>query len=116
MVFAFYGFTRFFSYRNPNGTQGGEMTLGGMDPSHYKGDITYLPVTQQGYWQFAMDEVDVGHIRVCLGGCQAIADTGTSIIVGPKADILRIQLAIGARPFLNGEVYLDPNRLASFRL
>jgi len=34
---------------------GGEMILGGSDPDHYEGDLTYVPVTHQGYWQFALD-------------------------------------------------------------
>jgi hypothetical protein len=25
--------------------------FGGMDPNHYKGNHTYVPVTQKGYWQ-----------------------------------------------------------------
>lgn len=31
------------------------MILGGSDPDYYEGDFTYVPVTKQGYWQFAMD-------------------------------------------------------------
>lgn len=78
--------------------------MGGTDPKHYKGEITYLPVTQPGYWQFNMDLVKAGEFTVCANGCQAIADTGTSLIVGPKKEVAKIQLAIGAIPLGNGEV------------
>lgn len=41
----------FWFNRNPEDDIGGEVVFGGMDPKHYKGDHTYVPVTQKGYWQ-----------------------------------------------------------------
>ena len=43
------------SDRNPTGTPGGELILGGSDPKYYSGNFTYVNVTRQGYWQFNMD-------------------------------------------------------------
>ena len=54
-------------------------------------------VTRQGYWQFALDDIKVpGAGGVCAGGCQAIADSGTSLLVGPVLEIAAINQAIGA--------------------
>ena len=40
--------------------KGGELTLGGVDPTYYSGEFTYTPVTTPGYWQFSASAVAVG--------------------------------------------------------
>lgn len=41
----------FWLNRNVEEEEGGEIVFGGVDPNHYKGKHTYVPVTQKGYWQ-----------------------------------------------------------------
>lgn len=51
--------------------------------------------------------VEVGNqLSLCKASCQAIVDTGTSMIVGPAVEIRALQKAIGALPLLMGEVEL----------
>ena len=58
-------------------------------------------MTRRAYWQFDMDAISVaGTNSPCAGGCQAIADSGTSLIVGPSDEIAEINAAIGAKGVL----------------
>ncbi|KAK8496676.1 hypothetical protein V6N12_063936 [Hibiscus sabdariffa] len=88
----------FWLNRNIQGEVGGELVFGGVDPNHYKGEHTYVPVTQKGYWQFNMGDVLIGEkpTGYCAGGCAAIADSGTSLLAGPTSVITMINEAIGA--------------------
>ncbi|XP_036129290.1 chymosin-like [Molossus molossus] len=86
----------FSVYMSRNGP-GSMLTLGAIDTSYYTGPLHWVPITVQEYWQFTVDSVTVdGVVVACDGGCQAILDTGTSMLVGPSSDILSIQKAIGA--------------------
>ena len=94
------------SFRKEGQSPGGELVLGGSDPAHYTGDFTYVPVTKKGYWQFKMDSLNIvgGGGSFCVGGCQAIADTGTSLIAGPTLDIKELNAKIGASLSIGGAV------------
>jgi len=102
----------FYLNRNVNGEKGGEIIFGGSDKAHYKGEFTYLPITQEGYWQFQMDTGSVADVSFCQDGCQAIADTGTSLITGPTSDIDAINEAIGAEDDGYGNVMVDCGALS----
>lgn len=65
-------------------------------------------MTDQSYWQFEMNSVKINSkwmgtstTSVCEGGCQAIADSGTSLIYGPIDDINAINEALFGRRYGN---------------
>ncbi|KAL6437984.1 hypothetical protein ACFW04_004344 [Cataglyphis niger] len=72
-----------FYLNRQDSSEVGELLLGGVDPDHYVGELNYVPITRKAYWQFTMDSMSIGNTRV-TSSCQAIADTGTSLIVGPS--------------------------------
>ncbi|KAG2716965.1 hypothetical protein I3760_03G151900 [Carya illinoinensis] len=95
----------FWLNRKIQGEQGGEIVFGGVDPNHFEGKHTYVPVTQKGYWQFDLGDVLVNGDTTgyCGGGCSAIADSGTSLLAGPTAVVTQINHAIGASGFVSQE-------------
>ena len=45
----------FFPCSDPEGGAGSELIFGGYDHSHFSGNLHWVPVTKQGYWQIALD-------------------------------------------------------------
>ncbi|KAI1315953.1 hypothetical protein EDD11_010591 [Mortierella claussenii] len=67
------------SYRK-NGGVGGQYLFGGIDSTKYTGDLTYINVSQQGYWQIPMD--DITYNGQSLGqSAEGIVDTGTTLVI-----------------------------------
>uniref|UniRef100_A0A6G1S7J2 Lysosomal aspartic protease n=1 Tax=Aceria tosichella TaxID=561515 RepID=A0A6G1S7J2_9ACAR len=109
----------FYLNRDQTKSPGGEVIFGGVDEAHFEGDITYTPVTHETYWQFKMDGVKLvggGNSKLmangiegqtvasaCDNGCQAIADTGTSLIAGPSEDVKKLNENLGAISMPGGE-------------
>nr|ABY87035.1 pepsinogen A2 [Epinephelus coioides]ABY87037.1 pepsinogen A2 [Epinephelus coioides] len=87
----------FSVYLSSNSNRGSVVTFGGIDPNHYSGSISWIPLSSELYWQITVDSVTVnGQVVACNGGCQAIVDTGTSLIVGPQSSISNINQVVGA--------------------
>ncbi|XGW31657.1 hypothetical protein V3C99_010091, partial [Haemonchus contortus] len=80
-----------------NDVGGGELTMCGMDSSHYKGPIVWEPLTSEMHWQFQLGRVTVDGDSVTSGPTSAIVDSGTSLIAGPPEAIQMIHRAIGAK-------------------
>ncbi|XP_042363792.1 pepsin A-like [Plectropomus leopardus] len=102
----------FSVYLSSNSQQGSVVTFGGIDSNHYTGSITWVPLSRDLYWQITVDSVTVnGQVVACSGGCQAIVDTGTSLIVGPQSSISNINSRVGAYS-QNGDYMVNCNNIA----
>merc|ERR1712087_663536 len=96
----------------------GELVLGGVDPAHYTGDFSYVPVIETapgkyGYWALKMDDAKVGGKSI-TSVRKAIVDSGTSLLAVPTADMAKIATAVGAKqvlpiPPFNKEYTVDCN-------
>ncbi|XP_062330232.1 pepsin A-like [Osmerus eperlanus] len=103
----------FSVYLSRNSAAGSEVTFGGVDPQHYTGQITWIPLSSEMYWQITVDSITInGRVVACQGGCQAIVDTGTSLIAGPQADIASMNSAVGATG-QNGDNMVNCNNIGS---
>lgn len=91
----------FWLSKDPKQDPGGMLLLGGVDSRYYAGELLYVPVTRKAYWQFDMDGVYVAGTKL-LPGIGAIADTGTSLLVGPSKDVDRLTQRLGLNKSSNG--------------
>ena len=92
---------------------GGEIILGGIDKTKYTGDLTYVPVSREASWQFALDGLTLDDEDICEDGCEAIVNTGTPVMAGPTETVEMLQNAIGAKRQSNGEYTIDCNKMSS---
>ncbi|XP_053120290.1 cathepsin D-like [Hemicordylus capensis] len=106
-----------FHLCNNNSTEeadGGEVLFGGINHKAYEGELHYIPVSRQAYWQIKMDKVGLDNSsKICKDGCQGIVDTGTSLITGPSGEIKELHEALGASHAFGGQYLLDCDKLST---
>jgi saccharopepsin len=92
---------------------GGEAVFGGIDHSHYKGDITYVPVRRQAYWEVELEKVTFGKEELELENTGAAIDTGTSLIALPTDIAEMLNAEIGATKSWNGQYTVPCDKVPS---
>ncbi|XP_053908334.1 cathepsin D-like [Cuculus canorus] len=93
---------------------GGQLIFGGIDEDLFEGPLHYIPVSRRGYWQVHVERlsVDGGALgcrapTLCRGGCEAIVDTGTSLVTGPSEEVEALQQILGGTHMPGGQYLLD---------
>nr|Q18DC9.1 RecName: Full=Renin; AltName: Full=Angiotensinogenase; AltName: Full=Renin-like aspartic protease; AltName: Full=Renin-like aspartic protease EOC51; AltName: Full=SVAP EOC51; AltName: Full=Snake venom aspartic protease EOC51; Flags: Precursor [Echis ocellatus]CAJ55260.1 renin-like aspartic protease [Echis ocellatus] len=103
-------FSVYYSRHSESNT-GGEIILGGSDPSHYTGDFHYVSTSREGYWHVDLKGVSIENkIVLCHDGCTATIDTGTSFISGPASSISVLMETIGAT-LSDGDYVIDCKKI-----
>ncbi|EDW80653.1 uncharacterized protein Dwil_GK11645 [Drosophila willistoni] len=100
----------FYLKRNGSERSGGELLFGGTDSTKFTGQLTYVPLSNPGYWQFEMQGIEIDGQRIAEHR-QAIADTGTSLLVAPPREHLIINRLIGGFPTTSGEYVVNCNHI-----
>ncbi|NXH21495.1 PEPA protein, partial [Bucco capensis] len=87
----------FSVYLSKDGQSGSFVLFGAIDSSYTTNGITWIPLSAETYWQITMDSVYIGDEPVaCTSGCQAIVDTGTSLLVVPNSILNSLLAALGS--------------------
>uniref|UniRef100_A0A669QWQ1 Peptidase A1 domain-containing protein n=1 Tax=Phasianus colchicus TaxID=9054 RepID=A0A669QWQ1_PHACC len=87
----------FSIYLTPDERNGSFVLFGGIDSSHFTGNLSWIPLTAQTYWQIKVDRITMHGLPIaCIHGCQAILDSGTSMLAGPGLSVRHIHHKMGA--------------------
>ena len=92
--------------------QGGELEIGGIDPAHYSGELTWIELSSDTYWETKLDKITLSGSPVTTVQ-KAVFDTGTSLLAGPVSDVTAIAKAVGATPLIEGEYTVDCGKIAT---
>ncbi|KAJ8487817.1 hypothetical protein ONZ45_g14186 [Pleurotus djamor] len=95
------------SYKIPRAADNlhdGEVAIGGLNPLKFKpGTAVTLPNTSPArFWEVTLERVVVNGIRMTWGTRDAIFDTGSTFILGPRKDIAKLHTAIPGAKYKNG--------------
>lgn len=99
-VFAFY-------LGDTNSGEESEAVFGGIDKSHYTGEITKIPLRRKAYWEVALDAITFGDATAELDNTGVILDTGTSLIALPATIAELLNKEIGAKKSYNGQYTVE---------
>jgi saccharopepsin len=105
----------FAFYLGDTNTEGddSEATFGGIDKSHYTGELVKIPLRRKAYWEVDFDAIAFGDNVAELDNTGVILDTGTSLIALPSTLAELLNKEIGATKSWNGQYTIDCAKKAS---
>jgi hypothetical protein len=81
-----------------NGGKDGHYLFGAIDDTKFTGNLTYVPVTRQGYWQIAIQDVSVNS-QSLNHTAEGIIDTGSTLIMVSEAVATSIHKQVNGSTF-----------------
>jgi saccharopepsin len=103
----------FAFYLQEDASQQGELVFGGIDKSHYTGDLVDVPLISETYWEVSLDAMKFGGDAVISSPQKAIIDSGTSLLAGPKDAVSSLATKVGATSVLGKEYTIDCSKKSS---
>jgi len=85
---------------------GGVYTFGDVDTINCGAVIDWVPLFNETWWEFTIDNCTVGTTNVSTDPSQVVSDTGTSLLVGDKALVKVVAKAAGAKYYSKYGLYL----------
>ncbi|NWV10065.1 PEPA protein, partial [Ptilonorhynchus violaceus] len=99
----------FSVYLSRDSRSGSFVLFGAIDPYYAINGISWIPLSSETYWQITMESVSMNGTPVaCPSGCQAIVDTGTTLLAVPVRALRTILNRLGASS--NGEISCEAAR------
>lgn len=92
----------------------GELTFGGYDSSKFEGELKYVKLEAATYWEITMDSIKAGKYKKETtedDKITAIVDSGTSLITGPRDEISKLAISVGAKANIMGEYTIDCDKV-----
>jgi len=102
----------FAFYLQEDASTQGELVLGGIDKSHYTGDLVDVPLTSETYWEVSLASLKFGSSSIATGS-KAIIDSGTSLLAGPKDTVAALAKQAGATSVMGKEFVIDCSKKSS---
>merc|ERR1719329_808863 len=102
----------FAFYLQSDASQQGELVFGGIDHSHYTGELVDVPLTSETYWEVSLDAMKYGDSSVVSSAQKAIIDSGTSLLAGPSAQVKALAAKAGATLIMGKEYTIDCSKKA----
>ncbi|XP_035517617.1 pepsin A-like [Morone saxatilis] len=98
-----------FSMYLSSSVEGSMLILGGTDPTYYTESIKWIPLFRAtNFWNIHIQSITInGNTVACSASCEAIVDSGTSVIIGSYKDINNINGWLGTFPDQNGNAALS---------
>ncbi|RLN59506.1 hypothetical protein BBJ28_00020263 [Nothophytophthora sp. Chile5] len=83
-----------FAFYLGNG-EDGELTFGGVDKTHYHGELEYVNVANTTFWTVELDAVETKGQHIATG-VQAIVASGMGFMGGPSDQVAQMAALVGA--------------------
>lgn len=97
----------FAFYLSDAGSDDSEAIFGGVDKSHYTGELTKIPLRRKAYWEVDLDAITLGDQTVEIDSTGAILDTGTSLLALPSTLAELLNREIGAKKGFSGQYSVE---------